>query len=389
MSTARSIDWAYTHALRAALHAQVGSTLMPHQVFPDAIVDGVRTVARVEGMWGLALTGLALLGNPVDDERRAFARERAIASLVFEQRRRRLSTMLNDHGIRHAYFKGALMDALFWRGSGLRGSTDIDVLVAQRDLAAVTMLLEQEGGERIFIEDRQASLAASHARVFHWYSGGADIDVDVHVSMLDAPPFVDPASEILTAATHHQTHQGLLPGFSLDDALAWTGGKLVAGGFLDRMKLAVDAWSLLALGADLGAALERARRWRAEKGLALLLALVEKRLGSPRPELDLARPSRHLSPGTRELGAIVVGIDGPPLPLRGMPSRALFSDDQWQGARSMFRWAVLDIANRNWNTPVLALLARASSEYLSLQRSDSTSGGSFNPSEERQPDRRK
>jgi len=361
------IDWALTHALRAALVVRRGGTELPRLALDDDTVARVVSLADESGLGLLALEGLAALGTPVVDDLRARRRDAAVASLVFDERRRRLSALFERAGVAHAFFKGALMDPLCFDGSGARGSTDVDVLVDVRDIERVSALLVETDGERLTIPGRAASLSASHARVFHWRGRGAPVDVDVHVALLDAPPFIDPARDVLARRVVHATRFGDVVGFSLDDALAYAGAKLVQGGFLDRLKLAVDASMLLARGADVDRALGLARTWASTKGLAALLALVERRLGAPRAGLALARPFASLSSTTRAALALVAGLDGAPLPPRGVLSRALFAEDAPRGARALARAVVLRSANRVWDVPVVGLLARASSEYLSMQ----------------------
>lgn len=375
MSDDDAIDWALTHALRAALVVRQRGRGLPQLAFDDGHRARVLALADESGLGLLALEGLSALGNPVDDLLPGRRRDAAVASLVFDERRRRLSALLERAGVAYAFFKGALMDPLCFDGSGARGSTDIDVLVDVADLDRVSTLLLDHGGERLAIEGRAASLGASHARVFHWRERGAPVDVDVHVALLDTPPFVDPARDVLARRVSYTTRFGAITGLSLDDALAYAGAKLVQGGFLDRLKLAVDASMLLARGADVELSLSRARGWSAAKGLAALLALVERRLGAPRPGLSLGAPFARLSTTTRAALSLVTGMDRAPVPPRGVLARTFFADDARRGAGALARAVVLRGANRVWDVPVVGLLARASSEYLSMQSVPSTEGG--------------
>ncbi|MFZ5475954.1 MAG: nucleotidyltransferase family protein [Myxococcota bacterium] len=213
---------------------------------------------------------------------------RAKAALVLERDVRALAAALAD--VDHAFFKGALADARWWGGRGLRGCTDIDVLVADGERAGVAL---RALGYEVVEAGGRASAAAFKAR--NWRAADR-LWVDVHVRLLNVPPFRVATDEVLASARTYDTAFGPLRGPSPEHLLVMGAGNLATGGMTGRLRLALDTACLLTREPlDLALAAATARRWGAAAALWGLLRLVEARFDLSVP-LDALAPPAPLRP---------------------------------------------------------------------------------------------
>jgi hypothetical protein len=281
-------------ALRAMLGTGAGTNGGSLQ---DSCIKTALAMAALEQLDALVARGLLALGAPEGTldlaERSARALRRA---LLLECDRLALSRAFHEHGIRHVYMKGAFSDALWWGGQGLRGATDLDVLIDPRTAAAATHILHGLGYQRKVVPSHLATQDAMKESSFASCEPGR-FPIDLHFGLLNDPPFRDPGAEVLARAMPYQTAAGEIFGLSREDMLVHTGGNLGQKGFMERLKLTLDAACLLLkepLDTDL--VVRRAESWGVSIPLWGLLRLVQERLAVPVPQalLDRVAPPRPL-----------------------------------------------------------------------------------------------
>ncbi len=244
------------------------------------------------------------------------------ASIALHAFRERLSAALHEHGVRHAYLKGTLSDALFWSGRGVRGVTDIDLLIARGDEPAATAALESLRFRRA-ARVGPVTDAASQERLFGGKAHGKSLDVDLHVGVTREPPYRDPGPAILARSVVHETPLGRIPGPTPEDAILQATLNLAAAKFFSgRAKLLLDAACYCArfpIAYDL--LVERALRARAGWALWALLSLVEERfdVGVPADVLSVLEPS----PSRAVLARRLAGVGCQPRVPTSRPGRVL------------------------------------------------------------------
>jgi hypothetical protein len=112
--------------------------------------------------------GLRLLGAAdceTDLEARA---KRAIRrALILEHDRALISDAFADQGIDTLFFKGALSDSLWWGAQGIRGATDIDVLIPRSAENGAASILINMGYERRRTPTHPATEDAAKEKLFH------------------------------------------------------------------------------------------------------------------------------------------------------------------------------------------------------------------------------
>lgn len=238
-------------------------------------VAAALALARRWGLGGLASTGAAACGFDDgvtrDRETRAAGLRK---SMVSRANANRVSALLHDAGVAHVFFKGVASDEVLFGGRGLRGGTDIDVLVsdleeAQRALAGIAIGAASEAR-------RPRLRSIKRTRTIPVMLMGARAVLDVHGAWLITPMFVDDTPAILSRAVRVA---GALPRPAFEDYAAYIGGNLVQDGFSGRLRLAVDLAMLATSQAlDWGVVVERARRSRVGGALWALTRFVERAL---------------------------------------------------------------------------------------------------------------
>lgn len=294
--------------------------------------------------------GLQRLGAAEDatglNERAKRALRRA---LILEHDRVTISNALSAQHIDHLFFKGSLSDPLWWGGRGMRGATDVDILVPRSAEDSAARALISLGYERKQILTHLATEDASKERLFHHSDFQAHFPVDLHLGLLNEPPYCDPADQVFRRAVVYETAAGAIRGPSYEDMMLLAAGNLGQSCFAERYKLAVDAACLLLREKlDLNIVASRAAQWGVTIPLWGLLRLVEERLHVPAPAwfLDRLAPFRPI----RRVVERVAGVRRAPwhpegtggLVLAGWP---LTGRPFWP-LEATWRWARLRIADR-------------------------------------------
>lgn len=280
----------------------------PSRPISDDVAREVLPLAEAERVDALVARGLRALGVP-DDVLRLADRERAALaqSLSLHHARAQLSAALDEHGVPHVYLKGTLSDALFWRGSGVRGVTDIDLLVAPVDEPYAHAALTSLGLVRP-VRVGVATDTAAQERLYGGELRGRPINVDLHVGVCRSPPYRDPGGAIVERRRVYPTPLGAIPGPSPEDALLQATLNLATAKFFSgRFKLLLDAACWLSSGdVDLDTYADRARRANAGWAAWALLSLVEARFVVDVPR-DLLR-RLHPGPARARIASRLAGV---------------------------------------------------------------------------------
>lgn len=295
---------------------------------PGAVADALAD-AEVVHLGALAAIGAKALGQP-DEVTQAEVRSldgRARAAW-FHAAAREVSGRLDRAGLRHVFFKGVVSDALFFGGRGLRGTSDVDVLVDDLDAAAAA-LGDLTTGEAVEAGRPRLGLLRT-ARTLPATVFGQRVFIDLQGSWFRAP-LVDDTAGVLARAVRQGRE---LPRPALEDAMAYAGGNLVMDRFSGRLKLAVDVAMALGLGlpCDWGVVVQRARAWRCGGALWALLDWTTRHLGAAVP-LDVLGGLRPPAPRRALLEASAAGA-----PLPGIVTRSFESDSLAAGLRHFVRY---------------------------------------------------
>lgn len=296
--------------------------------------------------------GLARLGVDASrlgaEERRSRARYRA---LLLDHERRLVERALGEDGVPFVHLKGVLHDAMLHRGEGRRGSRDVDVLVAKEHEAAAASALGRVGYRRAPIATHVATEEASRARLFIRSTAERTHQLDLHVALVNDPPFRDPTRAVLERAVVYDTSLGPMRGLAREDLLLHLAANLGGDRFRARLPLAYDAAVLLATQpVDLERVALTARAWRSQTATWALLSLVVARFALPVAPAALAalRPPRPVARWV----ARIAGVDGPPLtepsrtsaaivvvewPLTGRPLWPVTATTRWARLRTLDR----------------------------------------------------
>jgi hypothetical protein len=299
----------------------------------------------------MVASGLQRLGVPKEsidlDERTTKALRRA---LILDHDRVAIGNAFTARDIDHIFFKGALSDPLWWGGRGMRGATDIDVLVPRSAENEATHTLMDIGYERHRIPTHQATEDASKERSFHPRDSKSHYPVDLHIGLLDDPPYHDPADQVLQRAIVYKTAVGPIRGPCLEDMLVLAGGNLGQSCFAERYKLAVDAaYLILHEKLDLRIVASRADQCHVTVPLWGLMRLIEARLQIPVPDWFLDQLTPRLP--IRGIVERVAGVRKIPWHPKSSSGIVLAS---WPLSGRLFwplvatsRWAMLRIADLN------------------------------------------
>lgn len=252
----------------------------------------------------MAARGIRQLGATDQETGLENRKKRALRrALILDRDRIRIGDALTAKGIQWLFFKGVLCDALWWGGQGMRGATDIDILIPRSVENEATAILMDLGYERRRSPTHPATEDAAKERLFHHPDSFSHFPVDLHLGLLNDPPYLDPAEQVFQRAVVYKTAVGPIRGPSREDTLLLAAGNLGQSCFAERYKLALDAACLfLHESLDLDVVITRAVQWHVTIPLWGLLRLIEERLRVSIPEWLLNRVA-------------------PPLPLRGMVER--------------------------------------------------------------------
>jgi hypothetical protein len=342
--------------LFAALRSSLGTnTDISGAAVARADVQAVLAIAAREQLDALVARGLLALGlclEPHDLERR---RSQALRrALLLERNRAEVREALEQQGIRPVFLKAALCDSLWWGGQGLRGATDIDVLVPRACESAASEILRSIGYDRKLFHGRRAVLEATKERMFV-PRDPQRFAVDLHLGLLNEPPYRDPAAEVIARARTYPTSAGPIAGPAPEDMLVHAGGNLGQEAFAFPLKLALDSACLIRTGClDYEAVFERAQSWRVCTPLWALLRRVQTELGICVPDRLLRRlaPPLWLRPIVERSAA--VRFSAPRFASTG--TQLLLSD--WPMSGRVFwplsatcRWARLRLAGRGPEAP--------------------------------------
>jgi hypothetical protein len=285
--------------LFAALCEVLGSASGAERAVPDA--ESSRDVLARAGKEFLDLMvarGLQCLGAPEAATDLKTRGERSLRrALILEHDRISVNSALEARGIDHLFFKGALSDPLWWGGQGMRGASDIDILIPRSAEEQASLVLQSLGYERKRSSTHPATEDASKERLFQHSDIRSHFPVDLHLGLLNDPPYFDPANEVFERAVVYETASGKMRGPCREDMLLLGAGNLGQSGFAERTKLVVDAACLLSREKpDLETVASRAAQWRVKAPLWGLLRLVEVRLHISVPGwlLDRLAPMRPL-----------------------------------------------------------------------------------------------
>lgn len=316
----------------------------------DSLLPAVRRVAFDEHVLGLVEAGLADLTGEQDGPT-ALQRQLATESMRLQAQRQSLSEAMRRSGVDPLYFKGVLADAQWWQGSGVRGCSDIDLLIEPGSLEVVDGILRDFGLEPLIPTERAATLSASKERPYQPVDGAMRrsnaFGVDVHLGLLNDPPFRDPSLEVQRRARIYRTPFGAILGPCPEDQLAFLAGNLGGDAFGSRLRLSLDAWCTIALdGCDVGLAAERAQAWGCGWSLWALLLLVHTRFGLATDDavMKALAPPAILQSRIRA----VAGVDGPP-PKVGRPLATMFHQHWLLSQRWWYPgWAVPRAMGLRW-----------------------------------------
>ncbi|MBN1570664.1 MAG: nucleotidyltransferase family protein [Acidobacteria bacterium] len=273
-------------ALREVLGTGAGIKLT--DILPHGANDfrGILAHSGKEYIDSMVARGFQLMGATdaeTDLEKRT---KRAVRrALILEHDRALIRDAFSAQGIEMLFFKGALCDPLWWGAQGMRGSTDIDVLIPRSAENAAASILINMGYERRRTPTHPATEDAAKERLFHHSDSQTRFPVDLHLGLLNDPPYLDPAEQVFRRAVVYETAVGTIRGPSREDMLLLAAGNLGQSCFAERYKLALDAACLLLRESiDFKAVVSRAAQWRVTTPLWALLRLIEERLRIPIPD---------------------------------------------------------------------------------------------------------
>jgi hypothetical protein len=273
--------------LFAALREALGSVSDSRGGDMDAAtISDTLTRAGKEFLDLMVASGLQSLGVPdsmIDlEERKSRSLRRA---LLLEHDRMSVSRALTSMGVDHLFFKGALSDPIWWGGRGMRGASDLDVLVTPSAEEESILALKGLGYRRVRTSTHLATEDASKERLFYHADLRSHFPVDLHLGLLNSPPYRDPTDQVFQRAFIYEAATGTIRGPSREDLLLLAAGNLGQSCFPERYKLAVDTACLLTREKlNLEMVLDRAAQWHVSMPLWGLLRLVQERLNIPLPE---------------------------------------------------------------------------------------------------------
>lgn len=337
MPPERVVDEVLFAALDAAITGTASAFQVPDSLSPATLAAVLQAAERGQ-LDVVVAEGLETLGVPSAslnlEARRALARYRAV---LLEDERRRIDGALSSAEIPHLHLKGTFHDALLYGARGSRGSHDIDVLVPREFEALAISALSGLGYSRRRSGTHPATEDSSRARLLSRQTAAGSTDVDLHVGLLNEPPFKDPALEVLSRAVTYPTPVGPIRGMALEDMLLHLAANLAQDRFKPRLPLAVDAALLIASKPlDLELVVQRARAWGCATAAWALLALIAARFSAPIPE-DLLDGLRPPLPIARWVSRIA-GVSDPPMRQPRSTSTAVLKIEWPLSGRLLWPW---------------------------------------------------
>ena len=288
-------------------------SLLPMPALNQSRIDAVLKRAAEDQVDGLVALGLQQMGAKEAEVRsRERVKEASFRSLWIQSGRDRVQKALEADGIFPVWLKGAVGDALFWKGQGLRGTTDLDILIAPDEVERADAVLMRLGYRYAPESGHAVSETFKPERLYLAQNRNRDVDVDLHMGVLKSPPYIECAPELRGRARHYETAFGSILALSKEDMLAHAAGNLAGSKFVGRLKLLLDAATLICEPElDLDEVVERVSRWGCAWALWGLFRLCEVRFGLPIEE----RHVQAVAPRTlaqRTLVEAVVGVWGRP-----------------------------------------------------------------------------
>ena len=248
----------------------------------DATVQAALRLAEKEHLDALCAEGLTILGvDEAKSDRKARVHKAAVRSMLLHRDRRTLEDAFRRAAIPYVLLKGAVSDALFFQGSGLRGTSDIDLLIAPEATPRAHDILVEKGWQTSD-SDPHRPPTAKPERLYQ--SPAQDrFDVDLHVRVGKSPPYGDATTEILSRAIDVETSLGSIRALSSEDQLLFAAVNQAGQKMLGSTRLAIDAAMLIRAGVNLSHVVERAREFGCGWALYGILRLVDQRLGCAVP----------------------------------------------------------------------------------------------------------
>lgn len=335
-------DWALTHALRAGIAAVgLSEESIPIYEFEYGQLMGVLKQAEAMQLDALAALGLSCLGA---DEKVVQAKERSekafLRSMLLQHQRDRLEKELHKLDTPHVFLKGILSDNLWWKQTGLRGASDIDLLVHPNDQAKVGALLNEMGFTHLTGE-RSAFIRPHFSSVYCLSFGSNDFMLDVHYRLIDRGyHFETMTRNFFGTRKRYQTAYGPIWGLAEEESLLFMAVNTALNAYDGRYKIALDAVCLLRNGHYCPLRLvELAKTYGLEGALWTLLTFVQTRFGVSLPVSLLN--GMQVKPRTRQFGPMIAGRDRHPQHMGGLFSRLVFEDNKVV-ALSSFSTALVD-----------------------------------------------
>lgn|GEM_PF-1788162 len=226
-------------------------------------------------------------------------------SMHMESDRQWVQRLLDDAGVAVAFTKGALADPLFWRNSGLRGGTDLDVVVRRVDFEAVHHILCSHGwGLRRGHQLPTPQVTKSEWQ-YQWQSAdAAHFDVDVHIEFGATPPYAPFGEAALCRRRRNDI--GDVWGLRPEDWLASLAINTASQKFNGCLTAALDVYALCHHHPEaVDEGVQLAKQVGAEWGLWGLYRLVTSGFGGRWPT---SVPQVSLSTSQRRIIDEVVGL---------------------------------------------------------------------------------
>ncbi|HYR37563.1 MAG TPA: nucleotidyltransferase family protein [Methylomirabilota bacterium] len=266
-----------------------------------------------DGVLGILRREIVLARIPVpEDARRLLERLEAVERLWQANVTRALDRVLlalDVAGIQTAALKGPVLAERLYPEASMRRCTDLDLLIAERDIERAARALEPLGYE---LED---GLAALYARRHHHHlhlAGRCPPVIELHFRAYVGFGVTLPAEALLARARAHRTGGGA-PCWVLapEDELLYLGVH-AAGHCFDRLLWLYDLKLFMSRNPSLDWALlaERARAFGVEAAWALARDVLKRRLGVAAPAATNGRAPARL--GRRLVARFVDGRVGPP-----------------------------------------------------------------------------
>jgi hypothetical protein len=349
-------DWALSHTIRAGLCAQgLRSEPIPRFEFPQAIQKEILKLSEALQLDALTATGLVALGADPEFVSVDSRMEKALLrSMLLHHVRHQMETGFQKDGIQYAFFKGILSDNLWWEQSGMRGASDIDLLVDGTDQEKAFNVMAKIGAKELQL-GLMSEIGRKKARIFRVSIAAHDVCIDLHLELLardsGAMGF---SADLLSRRHEYRTKFGDIWGLSAEDHLVFIAANASANSYASRFKSCLDVVLLLEQESlDEEHLLSLAAQWGLENSLWTILMLVKTRFAAPVSARLLS--SLRASAATRFLGARIAGVYDAPLYVGELPCTLVFEDKVYVAAQTFSK----NVASR-----FLASVGRTTQRYI-------------------------